>query len=110
MVFLSSNTSLYFPCPPPCGLFLINGSPAGELSYYKKTAPATTGTERNISVDDTQNSDTNIVSSPVTVCKRQAVFLYPFLKGPICKTYFHPYPTRCGTYYFQTSGVEITYS
>ena len=22
MVFLSSNTSLYFPCPPPCGLFL----------------------------------------------------------------------------------------
>ena len=80
MVFLSSNTSLYFPCPPPCGLFLINGSPAGELSYYKKTAPATTGTERNISVDDTPNSDTNIVSSPVTVCKRQAVFFIPIFE------------------------------
>ena len=80
MVFLSSNTSLYFPCPPPCGLFLIKGSPAGELSYYKKTAPATTGTERNISVDDTPNSDTNIVSSPVTVCKRQAVFFIPIFE------------------------------
>lgn len=28
----------------------------------------------------------------------------------ICKTYFHPYLIRCGTYYLQTSGVEVTYS
>ena len=36
MVFLSSNTSLYFLCPPPRGLFLVKSSPAGELSYYTK--------------------------------------------------------------------------
>ena len=36
MVFLSSNTSLYFLCPPPRGLFLVKSSPAGELSYYIK--------------------------------------------------------------------------
>lgn len=33
-----------------------------------------------------------------------------FFQNLICKTYFHPYLTRCGTYYFQTLGVEITYS
>ena len=38
MVFLSSNTSLYFLCPPPRGLFLVKSSPAGELSYYTKRA------------------------------------------------------------------------
>ena len=36
MVFLSSNTSLYFLCPPPRGLFLVKSSPAGELSYYTR--------------------------------------------------------------------------
>lgn len=32
------------------------------------------------------------------------------ISGLICKTYFHPYLIRCGTYYLQTSGVEVTYS
>ena len=42
--------------------------------------------------------------------KRVFVGIENYKELIICKTYFHPYLTRCGTYYLQTSGVEVTYS
>ena len=44
------------------------------------------------------------------ICQSDSVQLDQFLHLLICKTYFHPYLIRCGTYYLQTSGVEVTYS
>ena len=43
-------------------------------------------------------------------CQPVFAFFLLFYNPLICKTYFHPYLIRCGTYYLQTSGVEVTYS
>ena len=58
--FLSSNTSLYFLCPPPCGLFLIMSSPTGELSYYKKKDSHSTVLTYIPSKPNTRNLSTSL--------------------------------------------------